>query len=132
MKDFDVNELARMIAEDLEKSLKVHGRKTVPRQTNMPPDEPDEQEESFEGTTVLRPRKWDIIDIPAIGAKTFIVVMNDDNRFEIVEGRFMGTQMELLMLAQDRLFPDYWQAELYAQKCKAVIGVIKSQLPELD
>ena len=57
--------------------------------------------------------------------------MNDDNRFEIVEGRFMGTQMELLMLAQDRLFPDYWQAELYAQKCKAVIGVIKSQLPEL-
>ena len=98
----------------------------------MPPDEPDEQEESFEGTTVLRPRKWDIIDIPAIGAKTFIVVMNDDNKFEIVEGRFMGTQMELLMLAQDRLFPDYWQAELYAQKCKAVIGVIKSQLPELD
>ena len=107
----------------------IKGRKTVPRQTNVPPDE---QEESFEGTTVLRPRKWDIIDIPAIGAKTFIVVMNDDNRFEIVEGRFMGTQMELLMLAQDRLFPDYWQAELYAQKCKAVIGVIKSQLPELD
>lgn len=110
----------------------IKGRKTVPRQTNVPSDEPDEQEESFEGTTVLRPRKWDIIDIPAIGAKTFIVVMNDDNKFEIVEGRFMGTQMELLMLAQDRLFPDYWQAELYAQKCKAVIGVIKSQLPELD
>ena len=129
MKDFDMNELARMIAEDFEEALKVQGRKTVPRQTNMPPDE---QAESFEGTTVLRPRKWDIIDIPAIGAKTFIVVMNDDNKFEIVEGRFMGTQMELLMLAQDRLFPDYWQAELYAQKCKAVIGVIKSQLPELD
>ena len=132
MKDFDMNEMARMITEGLEEALKVQGRKTEPRQTNMPPDEPDEQEESFEGTTVLRPRKWDIIDIPAIGAKTFIVVMNDDNRFEIVEGRFMGTQMELLMLAQDRLFPDYWQAELYAQKCKAVIGVIKSQLPELD
>ena len=129
MKDFDMNEMARMITEGLEEALKVQERKTVPRQTNMPPDK---QEESFEGTTVLRPRKWDIIDIPAIGAKTFIVVMNDDNRFEIVEGRFMGTQMELLMLAQDRLFSDYWQAELYAQKCKAVIGVIKSQLPELD
>ena len=130
MEKINTDELARMIA-DLEEALKVRGHKTVPRQTNVP-NEPDEQEESFEGTTVLRPRKWDIIDIPAIGAKTFIVVMNDNNKFEIVEGRFMGTQMELLMLAQDRLFPDYWQAELYAQKCKAVIGVIKSQLPELD
>ena len=30
MKDFDVNELARMIAEDLEEELKVQGCKTVP------------------------------------------------------------------------------------------------------
>ena len=36
MKNFDVNEMARMIAEDLEEALKVKGHRTVPRQTNVP------------------------------------------------------------------------------------------------
>ena len=36
MEKINTNELARMIADDLTEVLKVKGRKTVPRQTNVP------------------------------------------------------------------------------------------------
>ena len=51
---------------------------------------------------------------------------------DVVELKFTGSNLELLMLAQGRLFFDREEAEMYIMHCKAIIAVMRAQLPELD
>ena len=147
MKDFDVNELARMIAEDLEEALKVQGRKTVPRQTNMPngtnpscqtnvPPRTSEGAKRTQadddtymplGKPIYNPLDWRLMDMPKIGDKVYMVVPNVSELIVVVD-EFRGTEMELLLLAQRRLFVFKEEAVRYKMKCEAVIAAMETQM----
>ena len=149
MKDFDVNELARMIAEDLEEALKVQGRKTVPRQTNMPdgtnpscqtnvPPRTPEGTKRAEtdddiymplGKPIYNPLDWRLMDMPKIGDKVYMVVHNM-SELTVVVDEFRGTEMELLLLAQRRLFVFKEEAVRYKMKCEAVIAAMETQMED--
>ena len=147
MKDFDVNERARMIAEGLEEALKVQGRKTVPRQTNMPngtnpycqtnvPPRASEGAKRAEadddiymplGKPIYNPLDWRLMDMPKIGDKVYMVV-HTVSELIVVTDEFHGTDMELLMLAQRRLFVFKEEAVRYKMKCEAVIAAMETQM----
>ena len=149
MKDFDVNELARMIAEDLEEELKVQGRKTVPRQTNMPDgtnpscqtnvpprtsegakkEETDDDTYMPLGKPIYNPLDWRLMDMPKIGDKVYMVV-HTVSELIVVTDEFHGTDMELLMLAQRRLFVFKEEAVRYKMKCEAVIAAMETQMED--
>ena len=149
MKDFDVNELARMIAEDFEEALKVQGRKTVPRQTNMPdgtnpscqtnvPPRTSEGTKRAEadddiymplGKPIYNPLDWRLMDMPKIGDKVYMVVATTAGLI-VVTDEFHGTDMELLLLAQRRLFVFKEEAVRYKMKCEAVIAAMETQMED--
>ena len=149
MKDFDVNELARMIAEDLEEELKVQGRKTVPRQTNTPngtnpscqtnvPPKASKRVKRAQadddtymplGKPIYNPLDWRLMDMPKIGDKIYIVAPTTAGLI-VVTDEFCGTDMELLMLAQRRLFVFKEEAVRYKMKCEAVMAAMKTQLAD--
>ena len=149
MKDFDMNELARMIAEDLEEALKVQGRKTVPRQTNMPtgtnpycqtnvPPRVSERVKRAQadddiymplGKPIYNPLDWRLMDMPKIGDKVYMVVPNMSELI-VVADEFRGTEMELLLLAQRRLFVFKEEAVRYKMKCEAVIAAMETQMED--
>ena len=149
MKDFDVNELVRMIAEDLEEALKVQERKTVPRQTNMPdgtnpycqtnvPPRASERVKRAQadddiymplGKPIYNPLDWRLMDMPKIGDKVYMVVPNISELIVVVD-EFRGTEMELLLLAQRRLFVFKEEAVRYKMKCEAIIAAMKAQLAD--
>ena len=110
----------------------IKGRKTVPRQTNVASDEAKKPKSKLInmglfGRVVHNPIDWRLMIIPAIGDKVYIVVRGI-NGMMVVADNFCGSNMELLMLAQGRLFTDESEAEHYKQKCEAVIGAIVAQL----
>ena len=147
MKNFDVNELARMIAEDLEEELKVQGRKTVPRQTNTPngtnpscqtnvpprasegAKRPETDDDIYMplGKPIYNPLDWRLMDMPKIGDKVYMVV-HTVSELIVVTDEFHGTDMELLMLAQRRLFVFEEEAVRYKMKCEAVIAAMETQM----
>ena len=147
MKDFDVNEWARMIAEGLEEALKVQGRKTVPRQTNTPngtnpycqtnvPPRASERVKKAQadddiymplGKPIYNPLDWRLMDMPKIGDKVYMVVPNMSELIVVVD-EFRGTEMELLLLAQRRLFVFKEEAVRYKMKCEAVIAAMETQM----
>ena len=147
MKDFDVNELVRMIAEDLEEALKAQECKTVPRQTNMPdgtnpscqtnvPPRTSEGAKRAEadddiymplGKPIYNPLDWRLMDMPKIGDKVYMVVHNVSELIVVVD-EFRGTEMELLLLAQRRLFVFKEEAVRYKMKCEAVIAAMETQM----
>ena len=144
MEKINTNELARMIADDLTEVLKVKGRKTVPRQTNVPngtnpPCQTNvvstESEAEREGDDedwcpkelIYNPLEWKIMPVPEIGKKVYMVVPTTKGLIVVVD-EFKGTEMEWLLLAQGRLFIYKSEAERYKQKCEAVIGAIAAQL----
>ena len=147
MKDFDVNERARMITEGLEEALKVQGRKTVPRQTNMPngtnpscqinvPPRVSERVKRTQadddtymplGKPIYNPLDWRLMDMPKIGDKVYMVVPNASELIVVVD-EFRGTEMELLLLAQRRLFVFKEEAVRYKMKCEAVIAAMETQM----
>ena len=137
MRNFDVNELARMIAEDLEEELKVQGRKTVPRQTNVPPRTPEgvkraEADDDIYmplGKPIYNPLDWRLMDMPKIGDKVYMVVPNM-SELTVVVDEFRGTEMELLLLAQRRLFVFKEEAVRYKMKCEAVIAAMETQMED--
>ena len=149
MKDFDVNERARMIAEGLEEALKVQGRKTVPRQTNMPngtnpycqtnvPPRASERVKKAQadddiymplGKPIYNPLDWRLMDMPKIGDKVYMVVPNM-SELTVVVDEFHGTEMELLLLAQRRLFVFKEEAVRYKMKCEAVIAAMETQMED--
>ena len=149
MKDFDMNELARMIAEDLEEALRAQGRKTVPRQTNMPngtnpycqtnvPPRVSERVKRAQadddiymplGKPIYNPLDWRLMDMPKIGDKVYMVVP-DMSELIVVANEFRGTEMELLLLAQRRLFVFKEEAVRYKMKCEAVIAAMETQMEE--
>ena len=149
MKDFDVYELARMIADDLEEALNVQGRKTVPRQTNMPngtnpscqtnvPPRTSEGTKRAEadddmymplGKPIYNPLDWRLMDMPKIGDKVYMVVHNM-SELTVVADEFRGTEMELLLLAQRRLFVFKEEAVRYKMKCEAVIAAMETQMED--
>lgn len=149
MKDFDVNELARMIAEDLEEALKVQGHKTVPRQTNIPDgtnphcqtnvpsrtsegakkEETDDDTYMPLGKPIYNPLDWWLMDMPKIGDKIYMVAPTTAGLI-VVTDEFCGTDMELLMLAQRRLFVFKEEAMRYKMKCEAVITAMETQLAD--
>ena len=146
MKDFDVNELASMIAEDLEEELKVQGRKAVPRQTNTPngtnpscqtnvPPRASERVKMAQadddtymplGKPIYNPLDWRLMDMPKIGDKIYIVAPTTAG-LVVVTDEFCGTDMELLMLAQRRLFVFKEEAVRYKMKCEAIMAAMKAQ-----
>ena len=149
MKDFDMNELARMIAEDLEEALRAQGRKTAPRQTNMPdgtnpycqtnvPPRTSEGAKRAEadddiymplGKPIYNPLDWRLMDMPKIGDKVYMVVPNMSELI-VVADEFRGTEMELLLLAQRRLFVFKEEAVRYKMKCEAVIAAMETQMED--
>lgn len=130
------DDLAKVIAGDLAEMFEdmlTKKHKTVPRQK---PDADSKEDieslkELFKGAEIMNPIDWEILDIPALGAKTYMVVFNDVNELVILENKFMVSDIELWMLAQGRLFTDCWSAEMYLKKCKGVISAIKAQLQVL-
>ena len=147
MKDFDMNELARMIAEDLAEALKVQGRKTVPRQTNMPdgtnpscqtnvPPKTSEGAKRADddiymplGKPIYNPLDWRLMDMPKIGDKVYMVAPSMSELIVVVD-EFRGTEMELLLLAQRRLFVFKEEAVRYKMKCEAVIAAMETQMED--
>ena len=149
MKNFDVNELARMIAEDLEEALKVKGHRTVPRQTNVPNGTNpscqtnvasgaseraekallDDEEYLPLGKPICNPLNWQFMATPKIGDKAYMVVPTTAGLIVVVD-EFHGTDMELLLLAQRRLFVYKEDAVRYKMKCEAVIAAMKAQLAD--
>ena len=149
MKDFDVNETARMIAEGLEEALNVQGRKTVPRQTNMPdgtnpscqtnvPPRASERVKRAQadddiymplGKPIYNPLDWRLMDMPKIGDKVYMVVHTVSELIVVVD-EFRGTEMELLLLAQRSLFVFKEEAVRYKMKCEAVIAAMETQMED--
>ena len=137
MKDFDVNELARMIAEDWEEELKVQGLKTVPRQTNVPPRtsegvkmaQADDDTYMPLGKPIYNPLDWRLMDMPKIGDKVYMVAHTTTGLIVLAD-EFCGTEMELLMLAQRRLFVFKEEAVRYKMKCEAVIAAMETQMED--
>lgn len=124
----------------------IKGRKTVPRQTNVPPETnpscqtnvaSTESETEQEGDDedwrpkelIYNPLEWKIMPVPEIGKKVYMVVPTTKGLIVVVD-EFRGTELELLMLAQGRLFIYKSEAERYKQKCEAVIGAIVAQLDD--
>ena len=148
MKNFDVSELARMVAEDLEEALKVQGRKTVPRQTNVPPETNPpcqtnvplgvservkkallDNEYRRLGEPICSPLDWQFLATPKIGDKVYMVAPTTAGLI-VVTDEFHGTDMELLLLAQKRLFVYKEDAVRYKMKCEAIIAAMKAQLAD--
>lgn len=137
MKNFDVNELARMIADDLTEVLKVKGHRTVPRQTNVPlgvservkKAQADDDIYMPLGKPIYNPLDWRLMDMPKIGDKVYMVV-HTVSELIVVTDEFCGTDMELLMLAQRRLFVFKEEAVRYKMKCEAVMAAMKAQLTD--
>ena len=141
--------MARMIAEDLEEALNVQERKTVPRQTNIPdgtnpscqtnvPPRTSEGAKRAEadddiymplGKPIYNPLDWRLMDMPKIGDKVYMVV-HTVSELIVVTDEFHGTDMELLMLAQRRLFVFKEEAVRYKMKCEAVIAAMEIQMED--
>ena len=117
----------------------IKGRKTVPRQTNVPPDKSNvtswdvgtqASKEAGVGVfavKVLNPYDYNEMEVPGIGDRVFMVCAVPEG-LVVQADQFHGTEIELLMLAQRRLFIDRADAEAYMVECKAVIGGIEAQL----
>ena len=149
MKKIDTNELARMIADDLTEVLKVKGHRTVPRQTNVPNGTNpscqtnvasgvservkkallDDEEYLPLGKPICNPLEWAFMSTPKIGDKVYMVVSTTTGLIVVVD-EFRGTELELLMLAQRRLFMYKEEAVRYKMKCEAVIAAMKAQLAD--
>lgn len=109
------------IEDRLDECSKKH--KTVPRKKPI---------KRFDRKPIFRPGKWsDMMDRPAIGDKIFIAAMTRDD-IDVVELKFTGSNLELFMLAQGRLFFDREEAEMYIMHCKAIVAAMRAQLPELE
>ena len=136
MRNFDVNELARMIADDLTEVLEVKGHRTVPRQTNVPLGVSERVKKALLddeyrrlGKPIFNPLEWAFMATPKIGDKVYMVVPTTEKLIVVVD-EFRGTDIELLMLAQKRLFMYKADAVYYKMKCEAVIGAMKAQLAD--
>ena len=137
MEKINTNELARMIADDLTEVLKVKGRKTVPRQTNVPPSmsegtgKPQEDDGVYLslGKPIYNPLEGAFMSTPKIGDKVYMVVPTTAGLIVVVD-EFRGAELELLMLAQRRLFMYKEEAVRYKMKCEAVIAAMKAQLAD--
>lgn len=112
------------IEDRLDECSKKH--KTAPRK---------KPENRFDRKPIFRPGKWsDMMDRPAIGDRIFIAIATEtsDDDIDVIESKFSGTNAELLMLAQGRLFFSQEEAEMYIMHCKAIIAAMRAQLPELE
>ena len=130
------DDLAKVVAGDLAEMFEdmiTKKHKTVPRQKPDADSKKDIEslKELFKGAVIMNPIDWEILDIPALGAKTYMVVFNDVNELVILENKFMVSDIELWMLAQGRLFTDRWSAEMYLKKCTGVVSAMKAQLQVL-
>ena len=65
--------------------------------------------------------------MPKIGDKVYMVVATTVGLI-VVTDEFHGTDMELLMLAQRRLFVFKEEAVRYKMKCEAVIAAMETQM----
>lgn len=126
----------------------IEGRKTVPRQTNVPNGTnpscqtnvasgvsetvkkvQEDDECMIMGTPKYNPLAGRFMATPKIGDKVYMVVPTTAGLI-VVTDDFRGTDMELLMLAQKRLFMYKADAVYYKMKCKAVIAAMKAQLAD--
>lgn len=112
------------IEDRLDECSKKH--KTVPRKKPI---------KRFNRKPIFRPGKWsDMMDRPVVGDTVFTIYVpqdeKDEDEYAILENEFSGSNMQLLMLAQGRLFLDWEEAEMYMSQCKAVIAAMKAQLTD--
>ena len=140
-------DLEHDFSELLEGAL-IKGRKTVPRQTNVPngtnpscqtnvPPSVSERvkkallDDEYRrlGKPICNPLDWQFLATPKIGDKAYMVAPTTAGLIVVVD-EFRGTDMELLMLAQRRLFMYKEEAVRYKMKCKAVIAAMKAQLKD--
>ena len=117
----------------------IKGRKTVPRQTNAASDKSNvtswdvgtqASKEAGVGVfavKVLNPYGYNEMEVPGIGDRVFMVCAVPEG-LVVQADQFHGTEIELLMLAQNRLFADRKDAEAYLKECRGVIGSIVAQL----
>ena len=122
---------------ELLEGVPIKGRKTVPRQTNVPSSVSerakkvllDDEEYLPLGKPICNPLNWQFMATPKIGDKAYMVVPTTTGLI-VVTDEFHGTDMELLMLAQKRLFTYKGDAVHYKMKCEAIIGAMKAQLKD--
>lgn len=124
----------------------IKGRKTVPRQTNVPNGtNPScqtnvalgvservkkallDDEYRRLGKPICNPLDWQFLATPKIGDKAYMVAPINTGLAVIVD-EFHGTDMELLLLAQRRLFVYKEDAVRYKMKCEAIIAAMKAKL----
>lgn len=111
------------IEDRLDKCSRKHKRKTVPRK---------KPESRLDRKPIFRPGEWaGLMDRPVAGDTIFIVCLDEDG-YDIVKSKFTGGDMELLMLAQGRLFFSREEADMYMSHCKAIVAAMRAQLPELE
>ena len=140
-------DLEHDFSELLEGAL-IKGRKTVPRQTNVPngtnpscqtnvPPSVSERvkkallDDEYRrlGKPICNPLDWQFLATPKIGDKAYMVAPTTAGLIVVVD-EFRGTDMELLMLAQRRLFMYKEEAVRYKMKCEAIIAAMKAQLAD--
>ena len=79
------------------------------------------------GKPIYNPLDWRLMDMPKIGDKVYMVVPNI-SELTVVVDEFRGTEMELLLFAQRRLFVFKEEAVRYKMKCEAVIAAMETQM----
>ena len=127
--------------------MKVQERKPIPRQTNMPdgtnpscqtnvPPKTSEGAKRADddldmplGKPIYNPLDWRLMDMPKIGDKVYMVVATTVGLI-VVTDEFHGTDMELLLLAQRRLFVFKEEAVRYKMKYEAVIAAMEKQMED--
>ena len=81
------------------------------------------------GKPIYNPLEGAFMSTPKIGDKVYMVAPTTAGLI-VVTDEFHGTDMELLMLAQKRLFMYKADAVYYKMKCEAVIAAMKAQLAD--
>ena len=114
------------IEDRLDECSKKH--KTAPRKKPI---------KRFDRKPIFRPGEWSsLMDRPVVGDTVFTIYVpeneKDEDEYDILENKFLGNNMQLLMLAEGRLFFDREEAEMYMSHCKAVVAAMRAQLPELE
>ena len=94
-------------------------------------------ENRFDRKPIFCPGEWSsLMDRPVVGDTVFTIYVpqneKDEDEYDILENEFSGSDVQLLMLAEGRLFFDREEAGMYMSHCKAVVAAMRAQLPELE
>ena len=87
---------------------------------------------TFKGATIFNPcGDGNMLDIPGLGENIYSTRRICGGGFKVIEIRFTGDEIQLLELAEGKMFTNRSDAERYKEKCNDIVNAMKQQLPEL-